>query len=85
VLTINSRQPFAAVGQDSQALSLMFLLLALADQTYQLYVFIQTKIETGLIDELQKNETVKGVLAYFNLTQSEIIICTSNSTNKTPK
>jgi len=60
-----------------------FLLTALADQTYQLYLFVQQKFKTGLADEILSNHLVQNIFNYFNLKETEMVKETSELLQKT--
>jgi len=52
---------------------LFFLLLALADQTYEFYIFLQQNINPSIIEDfLLRNEIGKIFISYFNFKQGEI-------------
>jgi len=52
---------------------LLYLLISLANQTYELYVYGQNRIEGGLIEEIRKYDSVKNVLGHFNINEAEIV------------
>lgn len=50
-----------------------YLLLSLADQSYQFYIFIQKKIESGLINDIRHLEIVEKIADYFGLNVDVLI------------
>jgi predicted PurR-regulated permease PerM len=49
-----------------------FLVVSLFDQSYNLYVYIQDKINAGLFQQIENHPLVIRVLKYFNITEAEL-------------
>jgi len=52
---------------------LFFILIALADQTYHFYLLVQTKIESGLLQDVQQSPLVINILQYFDIKETELL------------
>ncbi len=52
---------------------LFFILLALADQTYNFYLFMQERVESGLLVDLQQNPLIVKIFQYFDIKETEIV------------
>ena len=52
---------------------LFFLLVTLADQTFQLYLFMEKKISLGIIDQILKSEMVQVIGEYMGFDHAEIL------------
>ena len=59
-----------------------FLLTALADQTYQLYLFMQKKVSAGIFDDFFKNPFAQSILSFFDFKDAEIIKKITDLTQK---
>jgi len=52
---------------------MFFLMASLADQIYQMYIYVQNRIGEGLISEIQKSSILQNVVDYFNIRPEELI------------
>ncbi len=52
---------------------LFFILLALADQSYNLYLIIQEKIEAGFLINVQKSPLYLEMLQFFDIKEADIL------------
>lgn len=51
-----------------------FVLISLADQAYEFYVYLQHHITAGTFDEIIKNSVlIKTVIAQFNISEAELV------------
>jgi len=51
----------------------LFLLIALGDQIFQLYSLIMEKIQSGILQDLQNLFIVKKLMLYFNLSNADLM------------
>jgi len=51
---------------------LFFIVIAVTDQVFQLYVVVQKEIKAGIIDDIYSSRVVQDVLAYLNIDKSVI-------------
>jgi len=52
---------------------MFFVVVAIVDQVYDLYSFIQSAIKAGIIQDIYKSQFVQKILAYLNIETSDII------------
>lgn len=52
---------------------LFFLVIAVIDQIYLLYAFVQKEIQSGIIDSFYTNEIMQRILDYLNIQASDIV------------
>jgi predicted PurR-regulated permease PerM len=51
---------------------LFFIMVAVIDQIYQLYTFVQSEIKAGAIEDIYHSELVQRILSYLNIETSDI-------------
>lgn len=52
---------------------LVWILLTVGNQAYDLYLLIQDHISTGIIEEIHKNHGMRIVMKYFNLHETDVL------------
>ncbi len=51
---------------------LFMAIVALGDQTYQLYLLVQDKVASGIIKDILNSQPVSEILLYLNISQAEV-------------
>lgn len=53
---------------------LFFVLISLADQAYELYLYLQEQFNTGIIEDIiSENIIIQNILSYFNIEKGNIL------------
>ena len=52
---------------------LVWILLTVGDQAYDLYQIIQNRISTGVIEEIHRNHGMRIVMKYFNIHETDLL------------
>ncbi|PKL36088.1 MAG: hypothetical protein CVV44_17865 [Spirochaetae bacterium HGW-Spirochaetae-1] len=52
---------------------LFFVLLALVDQSFHFYIFVQDRISSGALSDLQNSHALKGLLKIMDMEQADLL------------